>query len=120
MSYRQLAYLSVVTVAFATSPAAIASGDGFRTLNGEAGVEFIGTAGTMTREAVQRDLRAAQRDGSWQITEASPSPGPSTLRAAFAPTREEARQAAAMLERGTPSTGWRHIEGEAGWVFEGR
>ncbi|CAG1019911.1 hypothetical protein BURC_04839 [Burkholderiaceae bacterium] len=120
MSYRQFAYLGLVTVAFATSPAAIASGDGFRTLNGEAGIEFVGTAGSLTREGVQRDLQAAQRDGSWQMTEASPSPTPSTPRAAFAPTREEARQAAAMLERSSVSTGWRNIGGEAGWVFEGR
>lgn len=120
MSYRRFAGLGLVTVAFASSPVAMASGDGFRALNGEAGVEFVGTAGSMSREAVRRDLQASQRDGSWQVTEASPSPTPSTLRAGFAATREEARQAAALLERATPATGWRNIGGEAGWVFEGR
>lgn len=120
MSYRQTATLGLATLALVSSPVAMASGDGFRAFNGEAGFEYVGTTGSMSRDAVRQDLRASQRSGSWLMTEASPAPMPSALRAGFAPTREEARQAAAMLDRATPSNGWRNLGGEGGWIFEGR
>ncbi|MBW8831128.1 MAG: hypothetical protein JF606_17225 [Burkholderiales bacterium] len=117
MANRTLTCLSFLTVALA-SPLSFAEGDGFRNLNNEAGTEFIGNSGMLSREEVKLD-RAAHRSDS-RVSEASPAPLDSSVRAGFAQSREEVRQAAAIRDRAAMSSGWRNIGGEAGWVFEGR
>lgn len=120
MSYRSTASFGLLVATLAVSPLALASSDGFRALNNEAGFEFVGAASAVSRAEVTRQMQAAQRDGTWQLTEASPAPTPSTTRMGFASTREQARQAEALRDRATASNGWRDAGGEAGWVFEGR
>jgi hypothetical protein len=106
----------VSTSAFATPR------DEFRILNSEGGISqqrFPGPAGSTSREGVKGEFRA-WRDGSTRLTEASPGPTPSAGRAAFSSTRDEARQAASVLQQSRPSDGWRDLGGDAGWVFDGR
>lgn len=117
MANRTLARLSVLTVALA-SPLSFAGSDGFRTLNNEAGSEFVGNSGMLPREEVKLD-QATHRNDS-RLTEASHAPADSAVRAGFAPSREEVRQAAAIRDRAALSGGWRDIGGEAGWVYDGR
>jgi hypothetical protein len=119
MSYRLMFHLGFAALAFGASSVALADGDGFRALDNEAGTEFVGTVGSMSREEVRQDLDDARHDGWQRLTEASPSATPSALRAGFASTREEVRQAAALHEEALPSNGWRDLGGEAGWTFEG-
>jgi len=116
MANRTLTCLSFLTVALA-SPLSFANGDGFRNLNNEAGSEFIGNHGTLSREEVKGD-RAVQRNESLP-SDVSSAPFDSP-RAGFAQSREEARQAEAIRDRAAMSNGWRNIGGEAGWVYEGR
>jgi len=119
MAYRLMFYLGVAALACGASPMALAEGDGFRAVDNEAGTEFVGTLGSMSREEVRQDLEDARHDGWQRLTEASPSPAPSVLRAGFTSTREEVRRAAALHEEAAPSNGWRDLGGEAGWTFEG-
>ena len=117
MANRTLGWLSFLTVALAT-PLSFAGGDGFRSLNNEAGSQFVGNAGMSAREDVKNEQAAPRNDS--RLTEASPAPLDSSVRAGFAQSREEVRQAAAIRDRGAMSTGWRNIGGEGGWVYEVR
>jgi hypothetical protein len=119
MSYRLFVSMGVAALACAASPIAMAAGDGFRALDNEAGTEFVGTVGNMSREEVKHELEEARRDGWQRLTEASPSPTPSALRAGFTSTAEQVRQATALHEQALPSNGWRDFGGEAGWTFVG-
>lgn len=117
MANRTLPFLGVLTLALA-SPLSFADGDGFRSLNGEAGSEFIGNSGMLPREEVKRDQATHRNDP--RLTEASPALLDSPVHAGFSSSRQEVRQAAAIRDRGAVSTGWRNIGGEVGWVYEGR
>jgi hypothetical protein len=90
----------VIAAAAFASPLAMADQDGFRATGNEAGWVFVGTPSTLSRDEVKRDLAA-------------------TPRAGFVSTREQALQARRGQDA-TKSTGWRYVEGEAGWVFDGR
>jgi hypothetical protein len=90
----------VLAAAALASPLAMASGDGFRSTGNEAGTEFVGVQGTLSRDEAKRGLADSQRAG-------------------FASTREELAGAQRIREA-TNSTGWRYVGGEVGWVFDGR
>src|SRR5207245_8192050 len=82
MANRKLAYLGFLVMALASSPG-FASSDGFLTLNNEAGSEFIGNPGTLPREEVKVDQASHRKES--RLTEASPAPLESSVRAGFAP-----------------------------------
>lgn len=119
MSTRNVFSLTAAAVLLA-SPLAFASPDGWSVTSNEAGSEFSGTRGGLTREQVKRELEAARRDGSLRLTQRNYSyraTGP-TERSGFVSSPAQRSQAQLAAEAPAPSA-WRDLGGEAGWVYQG-
>jgi hypothetical protein len=109
MSSRTLSFGIAIATALA-APLAAAGSDGFKWIGGEAGYVYEPTPSTVTRSEVQAELKAelvaARRDGTLRMSRGQrsyvPDPAP---RAAFATTREQARQAAQFGQQ-RPDDGW--------------
>ncbi|WP_127997713.1 DUF4148 domain-containing protein [Piscinibacter defluvii] len=113
-------YCGIAVAAAFAAPLAHAASDGFKWIGGEAGVVFEPVPNTLTRSDVKRELEVARRDGTLllQQRERNYTP-PTTPVAGFTSSREEARQAARLIEQ-RQNDGWRYIEGEPGWTYVGR
>ena len=118
MSSRTLSFGIAIATALA-APLAAANSDGFKWIGGEAGYVYEPTPSTVTRAEVKADLEAARRDGTLRMSQGQRSYVPDQApRAAFASTREQAKQAA-QLGQQRPNDGWNFIGGEAGWIYIG-
>ncbi|CAG0932885.1 hypothetical protein RHDC3_02362 [Rhodocyclaceae bacterium] len=118
MSSRTISVAIAIATALAAPLAAAGSG-GFKWIGGEAGYVYEPTPSIVTRSEVKADLEAARRDGTLRMSRGQRSYVPDQApRAAFATTREQAKQAAQVGEQ-RPNDGWNFIGGEAGWIHTG-
>ncbi|CAG1019924.1 hypothetical protein BURC_04852 [Burkholderiaceae bacterium] len=118
MSSRTISFAIAIATALA-APLATAGSGGFKWVGGEAGYVYEPTPSIVTRSEVQAELEASRRDGTQRMGRGQRNYVPDQApRAAFATTREQAKQAAQFgLQR--PNDGWSFIGGEAGWIHSG-